>query len=430
MPRASLPALVAILLLTSCERSDADDRQEEQRLVRAERLSRARAQRARRTRLERFRKRQSPRPTNPATSPPPPAVNNACDPAVELRRRATSSLLNNRFTQAVRLVLTPIRADLVELKGKPFQRFTFTVRMHPDEAPRFDRPRRRAVLELDLRFTPLCGQCDPIRKREQLRVRLVRSVGKKRTPKAATALWPQRSGAGTFLVPVGVPIQLLLDPARATMRPGGRPPGAGATLGLWEIRAARFTHRKRTQRLSLATSQLPNSLRHLHVVEVVCGRKSDKRCRFLTRQQGHRSIVTPWKTLVSLAAPINSVKQVRQLHAADLSLRFAGCGGDVRRAAKRRHRHQCFGPSARRQPCLFWRAQQGYGNEAIVTPLGNRYHVWHVLACPGKKLRVLEIRATYRRKGRYSQTVTDLTPRASQLMDKMRRLTSRRRRRR
>jgi len=428
--KPALPALAAILLLTSCEGLGSDDRQEDQRLVRAERLSRARAQRARRARLERLRKRVRPGPSNPATNPPPLAAKGPCDPARELKRRVTSSLFNDRFIQAVRLVLTPIRADLVELKGKPFQRFTFTVRMHPDDAPRFGRPRRRADLELDLRFTPLCGLGGPIRKSEVLRVRLVRRVGRKRAPRATTGLWPQRSRAGTFRVPVGTPIQLLLDPSRAALRQDRRPPGSGATLGLWEILAARFAGRPRTQRLSLASSHLPVTLRRLHAVEVVCGRKPDKRCRFLTRHQGRRSVVTSFGALVRLAAPIGSVDQVRQLHAVQLSLRFGACGGDARRETRRGRRNPCFGRSATWPPCQFWRAQMGYGNAAIVRRRGSRFFVSHVIACPGQKQRVLELHATYERKGRQTLTVTDLTPRASHLLERARRLTSRRRKRR
>ncbi len=435
--KASLLALAAVVALTSCGRLDHDNRQEEQRVVRAQRLARARAQRARRARLAQHQKRPGSDPqTNAAgVAPPPVDIPNACDPAVELKRRTGSSLYNDRFAQAVRLVLAPIRADLVELEGKPIQRFTFNVRMHPDDAPRFQhprnprRPQHRADLLLDLRFAPLCGRGDASRKSVQLRVRLVRKVRKGARSKVTTSLWPQRSPSRQFVIPVGAPIQLLLDPTRATLRRGASPAGAPMTLGIWEILAARFAGRPRTQRLSLATSRLPINLRQLHVIEEVCGKKRDRQCRFLTRLQGRRALVTPWKELVKLAAPIDSFARVRQLHAVELSLRFPKCVLDARQAARHRRQHRCFGRRAKSLPCQFWRAQRGIGNEAIISPSFSGYEVRHVIACPGKKLRVVELRATYKRKGRHSLTVTDLNPRASQLLQDVRRLTSPRHRR-
>jgi len=415
-----------MLLLSSCEGSAEEDRQEQQRLVRAERLARARARRARLARLQQRR----PRDPAPVAHPRPWSPHRKCDPAEELGRRAAGSASNDRFALAVHLVLQPIRADLVKLKGIPFQRFTFTVRMHPDDAPRFGRRARRAILELDLRFTPLCGSVKPTPKPQTLRVRLVRTGGKKNDPRVTTSLWPHRPGSRPFVVPVGKLLQLILDPTQATLSPGRNPAPVVTPLGAWEIQAARFAGRPRTQRLSLPTSQLPDNLRGLHVVEVQCDRHQNKRCRFLTRQQGRRAVVTPWMTLLKLAAPIQSAKEVQQLHAAALSLRFGQCGGDVRRASKGRGRHLCFGGRARLLPCQFWRALNGYGNEAVVTPRGDGFHVQQVIACQGKTARVLLLEAFYERKGSYSQTVTDLTPRTAQLLDGLRRLTSPRRRRR
>lgn len=426
---SSLAALAAMLLLLSCESTRGDDREEQQRLVRAERLSRARAQRARRARLARRQKRQAPGPSTPATSPPRVTPDTPCTPAAALRQQAKSGAFNDRFAQAVRRVLQPIHADLVDLKGKPFQRFTFTVRMHPKDAPRFGRRGGPAVLELDLRWKPMCGRTRP-GPVQQLRVRLVRPKGKKRVPAVSTGLWPHRSNARSFVAPVGTPLQLILDPARATLRRVRRATGLAPLLGMWEIEAARFVGHKRTQRLSLPTSALPDTLRQLHAVEVECNRNKHKRCRFLTRRKGRRSIVTTWKALVKLAAPIGSAKAVRQLHAAMLSLHFGPCVGDVRRASKRRNLHTCFRRRAKLPSCQFWRALNGFGNEALVSPQGNRFHVQHVIACPGKKKRVLQLLATYERKGRHTQTVTDLTPRTARLLQGLRRLTSPRRRRR
>jgi hypothetical protein len=428
-PKAFL-VLAASLILTACPGDHSDDRQEEQQVVRAQRLSRARAQRARRARQERNRQRNGSQPTKAGVSPPSPVtISNPCDPGAELKRRAGSSLFNDRFAQALRLVAAPIQADLVELDGKPVQRFTFTVRMHPDDAPRFHRPLRPAELLLDLRFAPVCGQGGGIRKSVQLRIRLEKGDRKKSRSKTTTSLWPQRSRGASFVIPVGTPIQLLLDPTRATLRGGVRPRKGSTTLGLWEILAARFAGRPRTARLSLATSGLPADLRQLHVIEVVCGKKRNKQCRFLTRLQGRRARVTSWKELVKLAAPIQTVARVRQLHAAELSLRFPRCVGDARRptrqqTAKHGRRSRCFGQGANHQACQFWRAQHGYGNEAEITSLFSGFAVRHVIACPGKKLRVLELQATYKRKGHHSLTVTDLTPRASQLLQNVRRLTS------
>ncbi len=230
---------------------------------------------------------------------------------------------------------------------------------------------------------------------------------------------------------MGKTIQLLLDPTRATLhRSQGPPKGGVTTLGVWQILAAGFAGRPRTRRLSQITGSLPSSLRQLHVIEVVCGRKQDRRCRFLTRRQGRRAVVTPWKDLVKLAAPIKTIARVRQLHAVELSLRFPRCGGDRWLQTRHVRRHRCFGKSARSRPCQVWRAQGGYGNQALVTPRSDGFGVRHVIACPGTALRIMELGATYRREGRHSLTVTDLTAQSPVLLHQLRRLTSPKRRRR
>jgi hypothetical protein len=196
---------------------------------------------------------------------------------------------------------------------------------------------------------------------------------------------------------------------------------------VWEIVAARFAGRRRTRRLSLATSQLGERLREVHVVEVACGRPP-KRCRFLTRQQGRRSVATSFSELTRLAAPLSSAAQVRQLHQALLALRFPDCGGDARRPT-RSTGHLCLRGHAGGLPCLYWRAHQGFGNEPIVTALGNEFHVRHVVGCAGKKLRVVELAARFERAGGHTLAVKDLTAHADVLEAHLRRLTSHRPRR-
>ncbi len=422
--------LAALLALTACDVRSSDERQQEQRVLRAQRLARARAQRARQARQERLRKKRQPRPgVNTAPAPPPLVVpQGPCVPAEALKKKVASSRFNDQFAAAVAKVLTPIRADLVELGGEAVQRFTFTVRMHPGDEPRFGRRRTRSELQLVLRFTPLCS-ASPTHADHRLRVHLVKETSGKRDPRTTTALWPHRNTNHSFRVPVGVPIQLLLDPTRATL---GKAPGPASApqLGAWQLQAAEFTGRPRLRRRSLATSKLPDALRQLHVVEVKCDRAPDKRCRYLTRRLGRRSLVTTWKQLVKLAAPIKTPEQVRQLHAADLQLRYPKCGGEVRQTPGRYRRHRCFRRGKRSLSCLFWRAFRGHGNEAQITTGATGVHVHHVLACPGKKLRVLELSTTYGRKGSYSLSVTDLSGRGSVLLQRVRQSTPRWRRRR
>lgn len=415
-----LAALVAILLSPSCEGRSADERQQEQRLLRAERLARARARRAARARRERLRRQRSmspeprPRPFRYTTPAGP------CVPATELKRRATSAAFNDRFTLAVHRVLDAIAADLVELGGSTYQRFTFTVRMHPGDAPRFGR-RASKTLALTLRWRPLCGgPGDAAPKPETLRVQLMRLRKGKRPPGSSTSLWPHKPGSRPLRVPVGVPIQLLLEPGRPTLAKGRI---ASARLGLWEIRQAQFAHRPRYQRLSLASSTLPASLRQLHAVEVGCDRQPDRRCRFLTRQQGRRALVTPWKELLRLAAPIQDRARVLQLHAIDLQLHFPKCGGDPRRPSAAQRRHPCLRSGMVTMACLFWRATAGFANAPVVSGK-DPFTVRHVLRCPGQKLRVLQLDTSYGRQGRHRRRVTDLSGQASRILHRVRRLTS------
>jgi hypothetical protein len=424
------------LLLPACSLTGHDEREEEQRALRAERLARARAARARRARLAQ--RGRPARPGNPGTTRRPAPPDGPCDPATALKRRVGSAAFNDRFARAVDRVLTPVGADLVVLGGKPMQRFTFTVRMHPADEPAFGGRRPSGALLLDLRYVPLCVAAatpTPVAAEQtrpptaSLRVGVVKAKGTHPPRGSRTSLWPHRAGGGPYVVPVGLPIQLLLDPARPSLRRTAQAAQAtpASPRGVWEIVAARFAGRRRTRRLSLATSQLGERLREVHLVEVVCGRPG-KRCRFLTRQQGRRSVVTRWKDLTRLAAPLASVAQVRQLHRALLALRFPDCGGDARRPT-RSTGHPCLRGHAGRLACLYWRAHQGFGNEPIVTALGDAFHVRHVVSCAGKKLRVVELAARFERSGGHTLAVKDLTAHADALEAQLRRLTSRRRRR-
>lgn len=421
---AIFPALVATLLSVSCERQTSDERQEEQRVLRAERLAQARARRAARARRQSL-NRLSMIPGPVSARPNLPA--GPCVPGTELKRRAPSAAFNDRFARSVHLVLDAIRADLVALGGTSYQRFTFTVRMHPGDAPRLGR-RSSTTLELTLGRVALCGQAG---RRppgaETLRLQLVRLRKGLRPPGTTTALWPHRPGGRPYRIPVGVPIQLLLEPGRPTL--AARSGQGSGTLGLWEIQGARFVHRPRYQRLSLASSALPAKLRQIHAVEVGCDRLPDKRCRFLTRQQGRRALVTPWKELLKLAAPIKDRARVLQLHAIDLQLHFPKCGGDPRRPTEAQKRHPCFRNGMVSVACLFWRATAGFGTAPVVSG-ADPFSVRHVLRCPGKKLRVLQLDTTYGQQGRHRRKVTDLSSRSSQILHGVRRLTSPGRRRR
>ncbi len=432
-------ALATALVACTCEPLRDDSREEEQAVLRAQRLARARAARARRARLARRarqeRNRQRLVGQVSAGAPGPRAASGAqgCDPAKELEKRASSGAASSLFARSVSLVLTPISADLVVLEGRPWQRFTFVVRMHPGDAPVLGRRRHPPVLELRLRRLPLCGKATPsnrlahplpatarvtqatARPTETLRMSLVRLRKGHRPPGAVTSAWPHRSGRGRLRLVVGVPIQLLLDPYRASLAPGPRSPSPG----LWEVRGARFVGRPRLRRLSLASSLLPPSLRALHLLEVACPGGPGGRCRFLTRREGRQAVAIPWRDLLRRVAPPWSRGILAQLHQIDLQLHFPGCLGDPRAASGRRGRHRCLRSSS--MPCRVWRAFHGYANRPRIQVEGDRATVSQVLTCSGKRRRVILLRTSYGARGRYRRRTTDLTDKVPVLLHRLRR---------
>jgi hypothetical protein len=437
-----LAGLICALLLLGgaprCERDDDRAKDEEQRMLRAERLARERARRARNERIRRRNLKWR------AKDPPPvrrvPA--GPCKPWPELKRRIGAVGFNDRFGRAVRQLLAPIKADLITLSGRPIQRFTFVVRMHPDEEPRFGRKKPRPLLELDLRFTPLCKP-GAAGQKHRLRVRVAHP--RKKGVRAVTSLWPQKPARKDAPVPVGKQIQLLLDPSRAQLRaarPRPKPrsqmasrsgrkrsrrlsaffPTTGVS-GIWEVTGARFPDRPRLRRVSLPSSKLPAVLNVLHAVEVPCGNKGQKRCRYLTRQRGHRSLAMSLKGLHKLAAPIDSRGRVLHLHAALLALRFPKCGGDTRRAS-RKDKHLCarWPQLSGTRACQFWRAQHGYATPPSVHQQSGTWRVLHVISCPAKKLRILQLDETYAEDGKHRLKVHDLARRTKEIDAELRRM--------
>ncbi|MFH2007338.1 MAG: hypothetical protein ABI333_12190 [bacterium] len=422
---------LAALVVIGCRQGALQEREEEQRITREERLRRARLARARAAHRQRWHERYR-RQIAGATTPPPPRARAACDPGRELRQRITSSHFQDQFAQAVQLVAEPHEASLITLDGRPYQRFSFTVRMHPEDAPRLNRARARPELVLQLRFIPLCQTQKYVIQGSSIRIRLARTKGR-----ASTSLWPQGRGQGRQsiprqqqpTIPVGERIQLLLDPTRNTLdsRPGqpraGRSgvPAVKTILGVWELADAQFPSRPRSRRLSLQTSALPR-FPGLHLLEVPCGGAPGVSCRYLTRQQHRRATPIPFGELLKQAAPLTHHKQIEQLHAILLELKYPSCGMGTRRVDAGTPRHACLGPAApHRLACQFWKAQHGYTNLAVIGRIGNTFQVSHVLTCPGVKLRVLRLQETYGRNGEFRLVEEDLTPRAAQLDAQLRR---------
>jgi hypothetical protein len=179
------------------------------------------------------------------------------------------------------------------------------------------------------------------------------------------------------------------------------------------------------------TSKLTPALNLLHAVEVPCRKGPRKRCRFLTRMQGDRAVVTTLKELRRLAAPIDSKGRVLHLHAAMMAIRYFHCVGDSRRVSAR-SRHPCArsAVAATRPACQLWRAQHGYATPPKAQEMRDQWNVSHVVSCPAKALRVLRIEETYTRKGGHSERIVDLTKRLQSLDEVLRKLTRPRRRRR
>ena len=198
----------------------------------------------------------------------PPRRRRPCHPWEALRKRVNRPAHAATFAQAVQLVARPLLADTVTEGGRRLQRFHFAVRMHPADEPRLERPPAPGILELDLRWVPLCpaGPEDTIHS-ETLQLRLIRHKpgtdddrhhGKHHklqhlrgphriVPHAAGR--PARRRAGRRAprppaVPVGVPVSLLLDPRRPTLS-GTAPPTPRAAR---RRSAARVARRRATPR--------------------------------------------------------------------------------------------------------------------------------------------------------------------------------------
>jgi hypothetical protein len=263
---------VTLLLLASgaaCDDDDGAGREAAEAELRRARLARAQAQREadrqRRRWHDRYR-RQIARATGGVVAPP--RRRRPCHPWEALRTRVSRPAHAATFAQAVQLVARPLLADTVTAGGRRLQRFHFAVRMHPADEPRLQRPPAQGILELDLRWVPLCpaGPEDTIHS-ETLRLRLTRRApdpddedkhrkhrkhrnhrnhpqlgGPHRiVPHALSRPARRRGGrrAGRRAsrlppVPVGVPVSLLLDPRRPTLwgtapptpRPARRPAAA------------------------------------------------------------------------------------------------------------------------------------------------------------------------------------------------------------
>jgi len=469
---SALLALLALLAASSfCQRESPGDRRARlQRAMRDRRLARARRLRALRRAEEAARARyyreiqkalHAPAPVG-SVGPPHRSVSLPLDSIGQVRRatacRALARLAERLeahaplWEPAATHVLSSISSELVQLGARTYQRFAFVVRMHPADEPRLGRPAARPELVLRLTWRPLCPEqrlgelgADTIAK--QVHLPLVRRPRARGQRARARAIFVRRNGANKRPVPVGSPVEILMEssplPVRTSHRHGqilrGRvtpspsPALSSAhpsspSVGLWRLVDAHFAGRRRLARLHLDTYSFGGRLTRLAAVEVACPAPG-RRCRFLTRSTaGGLERRISIEALARRAAPVRTSIQAEQLFDILRSLRYFRCISSGREASPVLFSHPCLHPGKpfSSPACLYYRAINGYRTKRTMVHRHGQWIVRQTLRCElPSGLRILSVEARFGPGDALHLRETDLSARATFLEDQVRKLRQR-----